>query len=628
MDNVSDKYVPTIELIKCTNLLTRKTTDDEKIAGLMVLPYLLSNDPTDELKAHEYVFKRFEWKFVKRLLTTGIKKLSAIDLKIQDNSSEIEQANSYISLSLYIIAAFVCKDVFSNDFRLISLVPTVCKAGSLGNHEFNNLATQIFCGLLMVKDTTNILSTAKDWIDPAFDMLKNVGKTGSNELLIDGLIGSLFHSYKNNNINTSTFETPSSIKLSKSSTDQLFLFLAKFSDFVRVDPRISPENTYDFEKTQLDFIKRLSHHFQFFHTDLASFLYSQNPSLLYSLVSNIANTCLMILQQKNDDLLFKLDSLNLGVSLMRNWPEIMFGRTFNNGSTVNSANDITKTKPSFQSSSSKDGIKANNNPESSINVNLNPNLKYVEVGLRISLIEASIFCDNLTDLENSKQAVPAQVSQHGLDVTTSFINLVISSISDILMDIGGEAESDGSKAGPELDEYKRKMNGLFAFSIDQGKEISASVAEFVLTKASMLDGSVSPQPQHEMHRPIGCEFGGAGEHLSALKDMTSSIQLLVTVQSYFDDMVVDADRMAKLVRLFSKLAQLAAKFPHIMAGNNSNNNSELLDDNGGDDLPAAIGSQLASICAEIEKFVSSANSLNEETSEWTKIKNMPEFINL
>ncbi|OLY82595.1 hypothetical protein AYI68_g3281 [Smittium mucronatum] len=135
--NTEDDYVPSIELVKCASLLTRKTTDDEKIAGLMVLPYLLSKDselhPTGPYK---YVFARFDWKFVKRLLLTGSSKLNSA------NSAEIvEQATSYISLSLHIIATFVCLDIFSSDHRLVALAPAICKAGSLG---YFFLSTDLF----------------------------------------------------------------------------------------------------------------------------------------------------------------------------------------------------------------------------------------------------------------------------------------------------------------------------------------------------------------------------------------------------------------------------------------------------------------------------------------------------
>ncbi|PVV05366.1 hypothetical protein BB560_000114 [Smittium megazygosporum] len=110
-------YAPTIELLECTNLLSRKSTDDEKAAGLMVLPHILSKE-ADE-KAYIYTFQKMDWRFIKRLLLSGIKRLN----EQGSNRSEIEKGTQSTDESSLALDSLCSMLMSSSTEKVLELAP-------------------------------------------------------------------------------------------------------------------------------------------------------------------------------------------------------------------------------------------------------------------------------------------------------------------------------------------------------------------------------------------------------------------------------------------------------------------------------------------------------------------------
>ncbi|PVU90454.1 hypothetical protein BB561_004877 [Smittium simulii] len=139
------QYIPTIELLNCSKLLTKKTTDDQKIAGLMVLPYILNKESSKD--AYEYVFKRMDWGFVKRIFVSGFKNID----NGSDNTSLAEKGSQYLHIASSIIALFLCN----------------------GKEDTVDLVIQNLCCALMVKSIDKILNIAEDWLENTIKVLQS-----------------------------------------------------------------------------------------------------------------------------------------------------------------------------------------------------------------------------------------------------------------------------------------------------------------------------------------------------------------------------------------------------------------------------------------------------------------------
>ncbi|KAJ2518029.1 hypothetical protein GGH20_004668, partial [Coemansia sp. RSA 1937] len=61
---------PLEQVEKCARLLSRKSTDDEKFAGLLLLPRVIDAQDTD---AWTLIFDAMDIRFIERLMRTGIK---------------------------------------------------------------------------------------------------------------------------------------------------------------------------------------------------------------------------------------------------------------------------------------------------------------------------------------------------------------------------------------------------------------------------------------------------------------------------------------------------------------------------------------------------------------------------
>ncbi|KAJ1831619.1 hypothetical protein LPJ63_004142, partial [Coemansia sp. RSA 2711] len=55
---------------KCARLLSRKSTDDEKFAGLLLLPRVVD---AQDAESWSLVFDAMDMRFIERLLRTGLK---------------------------------------------------------------------------------------------------------------------------------------------------------------------------------------------------------------------------------------------------------------------------------------------------------------------------------------------------------------------------------------------------------------------------------------------------------------------------------------------------------------------------------------------------------------------------
>ncbi|PWA02740.1 hypothetical protein BB558_001114 [Smittium angustum] len=375
-------YAPTIELLKCTKLLSRKTTDDEKIAGLTVLPYLLQNDVEE---AYQYVFNRMDWRFIKRLLTTGISKLSKAKESV--NETNISESTDYIQLALYITATFVCRGPeFAQNIRIISLLPSICKAGALGKYEYTEIAIQNFLGIVTGDNYSLVFSEIDSWLGDSIELLKNAQEIEIYGQFLDTMFGLLVHSYNFNkeevdaaeynkdreNINTGFDLVPFRIlyRLSKhfqnSTSQSKLLILEKLAKNLNA---INPENGLlaDVSKPQNK-----------------NLYFEKEAVLIKSSVNQIIETCMPILQQKSDDIKYKMFCIEICTGIVENWSGIIF-------ETRNSELSLNQNENFKELLDDTDLIN---------NQNFYKNYeRFVEVCMRLAIIESNIYLEKYMDIK-------------------------------------------------------------------------------------------------------------------------------------------------------------------------------------------------------------------------------------
>ncbi|KAJ1881252.1 hypothetical protein H4R99_001583 [Coemansia sp. RSA 1722] len=106
------------QIDQCAQLLSSQSTDDEKLAGLLLLPRIIDAQDGDSLAL---VFESMDSRFLERLLRTGIKQ----HLKNQDDSP-------MLGIAAYVIDVFASHQKIAQHPRMLDRIPTLYRAASLG----------------------------------------------------------------------------------------------------------------------------------------------------------------------------------------------------------------------------------------------------------------------------------------------------------------------------------------------------------------------------------------------------------------------------------------------------------------------------------------------------------------
>ncbi|KAJ1808318.1 hypothetical protein LPJ75_004613, partial [Coemansia sp. RSA 2598] len=116
------------QIEQCARLLSSQSTDDEKLAGLLLLPRIVDAQDGESLA---YVFESMDARFLERLLRTGIK---------QHVNGQVD--TPMLGIAAYVIDVFASHKQIAEHSRMLDRIPTLYTAASMGISGVSVEATQ------------------------------------------------------------------------------------------------------------------------------------------------------------------------------------------------------------------------------------------------------------------------------------------------------------------------------------------------------------------------------------------------------------------------------------------------------------------------------------------------------
>ncbi|KAJ1945482.1 hypothetical protein GGF37_001679 [Kickxella alabastrina] len=130
------------QLEKCAQLLSKRSTDDEKLAGLLLVPRIVDVQDSESLG---YIFEAMDIKFLERLLRTGMKRLVK---KSSDLDTDTSGESPMLGIAVAVIAVFASHSAIAQQAKMVDRIPTLYKVAVLGVANVSAEATQALCKIL------------------------------------------------------------------------------------------------------------------------------------------------------------------------------------------------------------------------------------------------------------------------------------------------------------------------------------------------------------------------------------------------------------------------------------------------------------------------------------------------
>ncbi|KAJ2664627.1 hypothetical protein IW148_001947 [Coemansia sp. RSA 1199] len=127
---------PHEQVEKCARLLSRKSTDDEKFAGLLLLPRVIDAHDAD---AWMLVFDAMDIRFVERLMRTGIK---------QANDVQRTGDQALLNIAVSVIDVLASHASIATNTRMLERIPTLCTVAAMEIDQVSADAISVLCKLL------------------------------------------------------------------------------------------------------------------------------------------------------------------------------------------------------------------------------------------------------------------------------------------------------------------------------------------------------------------------------------------------------------------------------------------------------------------------------------------------
>ncbi|KAJ2072100.1 hypothetical protein GGH13_002914 [Coemansia sp. S155-1] len=130
------------QIERCAGLLSSRSTDDEKLAGLLLMPRVVDAKDRESL---EYIFDSMDTKFIERLMRTGIKQIET------QNNTEAAAATELpmLDIALSVINVFSSHSTIATKPKMQDRIPTLFKVATLVEQpDALAEAMQILCRLL------------------------------------------------------------------------------------------------------------------------------------------------------------------------------------------------------------------------------------------------------------------------------------------------------------------------------------------------------------------------------------------------------------------------------------------------------------------------------------------------
>ncbi|KAJ1734872.1 hypothetical protein LPJ61_000851 [Coemansia biformis] len=133
------------QLDRCARLLSRKATDDEKFAGLLLMPRIV--DPHDH-EALAYVFEALDCMFIERLMRTGLKQVA---------ETPSGDGLALLAIAVSVVDVLASQGSIASDPRMLDRIPTLCEVASLNIAAVPAEAVQALSKLLAQDAAVQVL---------------------------------------------------------------------------------------------------------------------------------------------------------------------------------------------------------------------------------------------------------------------------------------------------------------------------------------------------------------------------------------------------------------------------------------------------------------------------------------
>ncbi|KAJ2160560.1 hypothetical protein GGF46_002156 [Coemansia sp. RSA 552] len=147
------------QLEKCAHLLSAQSTDDEKCAGLLLLPRIVD---AHDAEALSYVFAALDIRFIERLLRSGVK----------------QQQRTLLYIAVSVISVFAAHASIASDRRMVDRIPSLCAVASLsassGDSEGskNDVSTEAIQALAKLLAHDPAVQAVLDRPDPLVQLIE------------------------------------------------------------------------------------------------------------------------------------------------------------------------------------------------------------------------------------------------------------------------------------------------------------------------------------------------------------------------------------------------------------------------------------------------------------------------
>ncbi|KAJ2863534.1 hypothetical protein GGH94_003528 [Coemansia aciculifera] len=130
------------QIERCAGLLSSRSTDDEKLAGLLLMPRVVGAQDRESL---EYIFDSMDAKFIERLMRTGIKQIETRTSTGETAATELPM----LDIALSVINVFSSHSTIAAKPKMQDRIPTLFKVATLVEQpDALAEAVQILCRLL------------------------------------------------------------------------------------------------------------------------------------------------------------------------------------------------------------------------------------------------------------------------------------------------------------------------------------------------------------------------------------------------------------------------------------------------------------------------------------------------
>ncbi|KAJ2486064.1 hypothetical protein EV174_001339 [Coemansia sp. RSA 2320] len=282
------------QIERCAHLLSSRSTDDEKLAGLLLMPRVVDAQDSRSLA---FIFDTMDVKFIERLMRTGIKQLAQ-----QPSSSTAAAAAELpmLSIALSVIDVFGLHSSIAAKPLMLDRIPTLCKVATLAD-QANGLteSLQILCKLFAVDAAVQRGLEKPEPLLSVVDSACSRSDKLDTMRFVDFLLNRCSCYIHTHNVDLSCARGWSELVGRAAAAFESLKDLQKFELISVLANALEPIDRDDLEGAGI--------------VDMCA-----------TIASNIGSSCIWILQQKSETTLYADQALVLYSHLVRLWPGHVF----------------------------------------------------------------------------------------------------------------------------------------------------------------------------------------------------------------------------------------------------------------------------------------------------------------